>query len=31
MWVKMNPNSLLVGLQAGATTLEKKIGGFFKI
>jgi hypothetical protein len=31
MWGKKNPNPLLVGMQAGATTLEKKFGGFLKI
>jgi hypothetical protein len=31
MWEKRNPNPLLVGMQAGATTLEKKIGDFLKI
>jgi hypothetical protein len=30
MWGKRNPNPLLVGMQAGATTL-KKIGGLLKI
>jgi hypothetical protein len=31
MWVKRNPNPLLVGIEAGATTLEKKCGDFLKI
>jgi hypothetical protein len=31
MWGKKNPNSLLVGIQAGATTLEKKFRDFLKI
>jgi hypothetical protein len=25
MWGKTNPHTLLVGMQAGATTLEKKL------
>jgi hypothetical protein len=25
-WGKMNPNPLLVGMKAGATTMEKKLG-----
>jgi hypothetical protein len=25
MWEKRNPNSLLVGMEAGATTLEKNL------
>jgi hypothetical protein len=28
MWGKRNPHTLLMGIQAGATTLEKKNGGF---
>jgi hypothetical protein len=31
MWEKRNPNPLLVGIQAGATTLEKIFGEFLKI
>jgi hypothetical protein len=31
MWGKRNPQTLLVGMQASATTLEKKFGGFLKI
>jgi hypothetical protein len=31
MWGKRNPRTLLVGMQAGATTLEKKFGSFLKI
>jgi len=31
MWGKSNPNPLLVGLQAGTTTLEKKFGDSLKI
>jgi hypothetical protein len=31
MWGKRNPNPLLVGMQACATTPEKKIGDFLKI
>jgi hypothetical protein len=31
MWKKKNLNPLLVGMQAGATTLEKKFGDFLKI
>jgi hypothetical protein len=31
MWGKRNPNPLLVGMQSGATILEKKFGGFLKI
>jgi hypothetical protein len=31
MWEKMNPRTLLVGMQAGTTTLEKKFGDFLKI
>jgi hypothetical protein len=30
MWGKKNPSPLLVGMQAGATTLEKN-GDFLKI
>jgi hypothetical protein len=30
MWGKRNPSTLLVGMQAGATTLKKKYGGFLK-
>jgi hypothetical protein len=30
MWGKRNPNPLLVGMQAGATTLEKKIWRLLK-
>jgi hypothetical protein len=30
MWRKRNPNSLLVGMQAGATTLEKNLEAFKK-
>jgi hypothetical protein len=29
-WGKMDPHTLLVGMQAGATTMEKKLG-FLKI
>jgi hypothetical protein len=28
MWKKRNPNPLLVGMQAGATTLEKHLETF---
>jgi hypothetical protein len=31
MWGKRNPNPLLVGMQAGTTTPEKKFGFFLKI
>jgi hypothetical protein len=31
MWGERNPNPLLVGMQAVATTLEKKFGDFSKI
>jgi hypothetical protein len=31
MWGKRNSSPLLVGMQAGATTLEKKFGDFLKI
>jgi hypothetical protein len=31
LWGKRNPNPLLVGMQAGASTLEKNYGDFFKI
>jgi hypothetical protein len=30
MWEKRNPSPLLVGMQAGANTLEKKFGDFLK-
>jgi hypothetical protein len=31
MWGKRNPNPLLVGMQGGATILEKKLRDFLKI
>jgi hypothetical protein len=31
MWEKRIPNPLLVGMQAGTTTLEKNFGDFLKI
>jgi hypothetical protein len=31
MWGKRNPSPLLVGMQAGAITLEKKFGDFLQI
>jgi hypothetical protein len=31
MWGKKNPHALLEGMQASATTLEKKYGDFLKI
>jgi hypothetical protein len=31
IWGKRNPSPLLVGMQAVATTLGKKFGGFLKI
>jgi hypothetical protein len=31
MWGKRKPNPLLVGMQAGATTLEKKFQDFLNI
>jgi hypothetical protein len=31
MWGERNPNPLLVEMQDGATTLEKKFGDFLKI
>jgi hypothetical protein len=31
MWGKRSPNPLLMGMQAGATTLEKKFEGSLKI
>jgi hypothetical protein len=31
MWGKKNPLTLLVGMQASATTLEKQYEGFLKI
>jgi hypothetical protein len=31
IWGKRNPNPLLVGMQAGTITLEKKFGDFLKI
>jgi hypothetical protein len=31
MWGKGNPHTLLVGVQASTTTVEKKIGDFLKI
>jgi hypothetical protein len=31
MWGKKKPCTLLMGTQAGATTLKKKFGGFLKI
>jgi hypothetical protein len=31
MWGKRNPDTLLVGMQASETTLEKKYEGFLKI
>jgi hypothetical protein len=31
MWEKRNVNPLLVGMQTGATTVEKKFGDFLKI
>jgi hypothetical protein len=31
MWEKRNPNPLLVGMQAGATTLEENLEDFLKI
>jgi hypothetical protein len=31
MWGKRNPCTLLVEMQAGATTLEKNSGGYLKV
>jgi hypothetical protein len=30
MWGKRNPRTLLVGMQAGATILEKRFGSYLK-